>query len=63
MDLGDYLESRNISEKEFAEMIGVTGTSVAQYLRGGRIPKLKTALLIEKVTKGKVKIADLIKEK
>ena len=62
MNLAEYLETRSISEKEFSKMIGVTPTSVANYLRRGRIPKLKTAKMIEKVTNGKVKIEEWLKD-
>lgn len=60
MDLRTYLESRNIENIEFAKMIGVHPSTISNYLCRRRKPTLEIGRIIEKITKGKVNIDDLI---
>ena len=60
MDLKSYLESRRISSKEFAEMIGVCANSISNYVLYKRLPTLEIGRSIEKATKGKVTIDEMI---
>jgi len=60
MDLKYYLDSRNISRKEFAEMVGVDASTISNYIHFRRKPTLEIGRMIEKVTKGKVTIDDLL---
>lgn len=60
MDLKKYLESRNLSRKEFAEMVGVSVYTISSYITWARKPSMETGRMIEKVTKGKVTIDDLL---
>lgn len=55
-----YLESRNISRKEFAEMVGITRQAVDNYCSKRRMPTLDIAVKIVKLTKEKVGFLDLI---
>jgi DNA-binding transcriptional regulator YdaS (Cro superfamily) len=54
-----YLRSRNIPYWEFAERIGVSENSVANYIKGRRIPPLPIVLKIEDATGGKVNARNL----
>ena len=60
MDLKLYLESRNLTHAEFAAMVGVTPSSISNYICGTRQPTLKIGRAIEKATRGKVSIEDLL---
>lgn len=60
MDLKTYLESRNFTHKEFAAMIGVRPSTISNYICYRRKPTLEIGRLIEKTTKGKVTIDDLL---
>jgi DNA-binding transcriptional regulator YdaS (Cro superfamily) len=60
MDLKLYLESRNIGVKEFALMVGVSTCTISNYINFHRKPRLDIARTIEKATKGKVTIDDLL---
>jgi len=55
-----YLESRNIQHKEFAKMLEVCPHSITNYITRKRLPTLVIGRKIEKLTKGKVSIDDLI---
>lgn len=59
MNLNAYLELRGLSHKEFAQEIGISASSVGNYIRGTRTPDLKTAITIELKTKGKVTAQEL----
>lgn len=63
MDLKMYLESRNIENKEFADMVGISPGAVSNYKNGIRTPTLAIAIKIKDVTKGKVSIHDLLLKK
>lgn len=56
--LEHYLKAREIKHHEFAALIGTTQATVTRYVNGDRRPSVSTALKIEKVTKGKVKVSD-----
>lgn len=55
-----YLESRRFQQKEFARAIGISPSSISQYLSGLREPSLKIGRMIERYTNGKVTIDDLL---
>jgi transcriptional regulator with XRE-family HTH domain len=58
-----YLESRGISQKEFSKMLGISQSSLSYYLNKKREPSLRIAKKIVSLTKGKVTIDDLLREK
>lgn len=60
MDLKLYLDSRNLSHKTFAEMIDVHPATISNYINWHRKPTLEIGRRIEKATKGKVTIDDLL---
>ena len=60
MELCDYLKSKNISQKDFAAEVGVTGTILSQYLTGKFRPNLRIAVKIEELTNGIVRPKDML---
>lgn len=60
MDLKTYLELKRILLKDFAEIIGVSPATISNYLNWHRKPTLEIGRRIEKATKGKVTIDDLL---
>jgi transcriptional regulator with XRE-family HTH domain len=62
MDLKQYLDSRNFHYKEFAEMIGVSATTLSNYMHKRREPRPAIREKIVKATHGKVTILDLLKK-
>lgn len=54
MKLKTYLESNNIPERVFSDLIGVTLVSVNRYIKGTRIPDRVVMQRIAQVTGGKV---------
>lgn len=53
MQLKKYLESREISPREFADKVGVTKQAISRYLRG-RVPRQDVVMKINKITRGEV---------
>lgn len=60
MDLKTYLELKNIQLKDFAEIVGVDSSTISRYIHWHRKPALDIATRIEKITRGKVTIEDLM---
>ena len=60
MDLKNYLDSRNIPYAEFAKMVDVSPATISNYIHWRRKPTLEIGRRIEKATKGKVTIDDLL---
>lgn len=60
MDLKTYLESRNITRREFAKMLGVSACTISNYICWKRKPTLEIGRMIEKITNKKVTIDDLL---
>lgn len=60
MDLKLYLDSRNLTLKEFARLIDVHPATISNYLNWNRKPTLEIANRIFKATKGKVTHEDLM---
>lgn len=58
MDLKKYLQAKNMTPREFAEIIDVSLASVYYYLNGRR-PNTMTILRIIKATDGKVTYKDM----
>lgn len=58
MTLEDYLDDQDMTQREFAELLGVTHQAVNQWLRGRRFPRRELIVKIEKITGGKVKPSD-----
>lgn len=56
--LCEYLDFRGIKHHIFAKKIGTSNTTLHQILKRGRVPSLKTAIEIEKKTKGFVTVYD-----
>lgn len=60
-NIGKYLESKGIKQRELADAIGTTEVSVSRWVNGDRVPKATTAIQIAKVLDCKVE--DLYTEK
>ena len=59
MKLLEYLEKADLSTEEFARIVGVSSGCMFHYLAGRRRPSNKTALKIQKMSKGAVTVKDL----
>lgn len=62
MELKDYIRLNNFEYKEFAQLIGVTVSALSNYAHKRREPRPKIRAKIIAVTKGKVKVEDLLKK-
>jgi transcriptional regulator with XRE-family HTH domain len=60
MKLNEFLEHANMSQKDFADRVGVTESSISLYMAGKRTPSLKQAIIIENWTRGLVTCKDLL---
>lgn len=58
MKLSDYLALHKITSSAFADLIGVTQSSVSRFCNGTRRPDLTTIEKIHKVTGGQVTAED-----
>lgn len=58
MKLETYLSDKKITRSDFAKTLGVSQVTVTRYVNGDRRPSLKMALIIEDVTKRKVRVSD-----
>lgn len=62
MKLVDYLRRKDIEHQAFAKKVGVSKTAVSRWIRGAT-PHLKDALRIVEVTRGRVRLEDLVGER
>lgn len=58
--LRDYLENNGIYQTWFARQVGITQTNLNHILTGKSLPRLRTAMEIERVSKGNVTVYDLV---
>lgn len=56
--LKKYLKNNNITQKDFAELLGVDKMTLWRYVQGTRIPKPKIMQKIFELTKGEVTAND-----
>lgn len=63
VDLETYLKECGKTKKAFAKEAGVTYPTLWNVMTKNVIPSLKTALAIEKASKGKVRVKDLMTKK
>ena len=62
MKLMDFLDSRNLTYREFADQVDATAEAVRLWVTGQRIPKREFMDKIKAVTKGKVRPNDFYPE-
>lgn len=62
MKLREYLDSEGIQYKKFAVKIGISEPTIHKLLKEDADPSLSTMLLIQKLTRGNVKISDWVKQ-
>lgn len=60
MDIQDYLIENEISQTDFAAIVGVHLITLHNIVKKGGTPSLETALKIEKASDGKVTCEDLL---
>lgn len=63
MDLKQYFDKYLIDPLEFALKAGISVSAVYLYLKGKKTGSRKTALEIEKLTKGEVSFQEIYKKK
>jgi transcriptional regulator with XRE-family HTH domain len=56
--LRDYLEKNGLRKDFFAKKMGITPATLSSWLYGRTAPKIRLAILVEKETKGAVKVSD-----
>ena len=59
MKLQEYFRLNNLSQKDFAVLVGVSEVHISQILRGIKNPSIQLIRRIETVTKGTVTVTDL----
>lgn len=59
MNLTTYLEIYDLTQKEFAELVGVSEGAIQNYVKGKRCPTLLIALRIQEKTHDKVTAEEL----
>lgn len=60
MKITEYLEKYGMTHRDFAAMIGVTEGMVSHYVTGRHLPKVETALRIERLTDGDIRREDMM---
>ena len=60
MTLGDYLCDAQLSQQEFAVLVGTTQATVSRWVRSRRLPGIPQLSAIRRVTKGAVTADDFI---
>ena len=55
-----WIEGSGMSQNQVAEKLKISKASLSRYVNGSRVVSVKVAVKIEKLTKGKIKCADLI---
>ena len=58
MRLNQYLVSKNITQKDFAEKLGVCQATIHKYLYKDTVPSGKRIMQIHSLTKGKVTVTE-----
>lgn len=53
--LHDWLEAKNLSQRDFSKLINIRQSWLSLLLRGKKIPTLRQAVEIEKATKGYIR--------
>lgn len=61
--LKQYLKEKNITQREFSEIIGVNSMTLWHYLHGSRVPRLKIMKKIIELTNGYVTANDFFGDK
>jgi len=60
VQLAAYLKREHETEAEFARRAGIPQQTINRLCRGESVPRTDTAVLIEDVTEGAVRVRDLI---
>ena len=63
MKLKEYLEKKNMTQTEFAELVGVQKAVVGFWVEEYSSPRLLHAMRVVKITKKAVKLEDLLSNK
>ena len=60
MNLKEFCRAKGISQEKLADLVGVSPTHICLIIKGKRTPSIHLISKIESVTKGAVKLADLL---
>ena len=63
MTISEFIKKQGISKEVFAKFVELSPASVYKYCTGERVPSLKTAARIEKMTRGQVTMSDMLPKK
>ena len=58
--LAEYIESKDLNLRDFADRLGVSKSALSRYARGERTMSVSLASRIIKATKGAVTLKDLV---
>ncbi len=62
MRLDTYLQKHDLTQEQFAVLVGVTQNAVSQWISGQRCPRPQYLKNIANVTKGRVSANDFLPE-
>jgi predicted transcriptional regulator len=62
MKLIDYIRSENMNPSQWAKSVGISQPIITRYLKDKRGLSLKTALKIQRVTGGMVRVDELLND-
>jgi predicted transcriptional regulator len=60
MSILDYLKFKKINKKQFAQLVGITPTSLCNYFSGKRRPTSRIAAKMMEVSNGKITMKDIL---
>lgn len=60
MTLSDFLLGKGYTQREFAQLVGISQPAIARYVAGRRMPLRKHLMRIREVTDGKVTADDFL---
>lgn len=63
MTLPEYLADRGLTMAAFGAQIGRDKATVSRIVNGIQLPDLRTIVAIQRVTRGRVKAEDFLKDK
>ena len=63
MKLEDYMRKKNMTDADFAILVGRHPSQICRYRNGATLPSWRTAIRIQEVTTGKVTVQDFFDER
>lgn len=62
MFLSDYIKENGITQKQFADMCGLSEAGICRLVNGKRFPSPATIYIINQITEGQVGAEDFFKQ-